>query len=402
MHGAAHGSANSIDARPGVGGRPTIVFVQYLRGVAPVIVLWAHFSGLWLYAHHQSAPFYTAWYSNVARPLGLYQDAGHLGVVLFFFVSGYIVSFASSKERAFEFSVKRLFRLAPALWVAVGVVFLARAVDFRLTGGYPAGTDGSDLVSYVRGALLLDMVQGKPQINGVTWTLVVEVAFYLLTALVAGATRRTPGGATILMLGIWSVTAVVLHQHVATSRADYFSIYVGLLILGRALYLAHTGLVRGRAGFWLCLLIVVTWVTVYQVCMPGLLLSPDGPANSYVVGFLIFVSLMYGAPKRVPWFIRKLSDISYSLYLLHIPIGMVAIDVAVRSGVPLPWAIALGAVLAVIGASLSYRFVERPAQQVGRRFLAGRSSKGHGTGTDRGRGATISPPAAVPALAVSE
>lgn len=83
----------------------------------------------------------------MARPLGLYQDAGHLGVVLFFFVSGYIVTYTSSRERVVEFSLKRLLRLGPALWVAVGVVFLARVVDLQLTGGYPVGTAGSDFTS---------------------------------------------------------------------------------------------------------------------------------------------------------------------------------------------------------------------------------------------------------------
>lgn len=61
---------------------------------------------------------------------------------------------------------------------------------------------------HLRGALLRDIVQNKPQINGVTWTLVLEVAFYVLTALVAGATRRSPGGATVLMLVLWAGAAL--------------------------------------------------------------------------------------------------------------------------------------------------------------------------------------------------
>ena len=97
---------------------PQIVFIQYLRGLAPVLVLWAHLSGFWLYAHGRGWKVETDWFVYVSRPLNLYENGGHLGVVLFFLVSGWIITYTSRRETLRTFGIKRAFRLLPALWLA--------------------------------------------------------------------------------------------------------------------------------------------------------------------------------------------------------------------------------------------------------------------------------------------
>lgn len=343
-----------------------IVFIQYLRGIAPVLVIWAHLSGFWLIAHGRTWTVNTDWSIYLARPLSLYQNAGHLGVVLFFFVSGYIITYTSSREDLRGFAIKRAFRLLPGLWLAIAVVAVARLIGHLAGVGYPAGTAGSGPASYLRGAFLLDMVQNKPQIDAVTWTLVVEVLFYALTAAMLVLSRRSPALATVSMLAGWATGSLLLHRFASTRQMDFFTVYVGILILGRVLYLAHAGLVTGRRRWWLCGLVVGVSIWVYQTLMPGELQAPDGPANTYVLGLLVFLVFMYASPQRAPWAVRKLADISYSLYLLHIPIGMLTISLAIKIGAPFTVAFVAGVASSVIAAALSYRFVEGPSRRAAR------------------------------------
>jgi peptidoglycan/LPS O-acetylase OafA/YrhL len=360
-------SASGIDAAPR--SEPQIVFIQYLRGLAPVLVLWAHLSGFWLYAHGRGWQVNTDWFIYLSRPLNLYENAGHLGVVLFFLVSGYIVTHASRRESARTFGIKRAFRLLPALWLAVAVVAAARLIAHLAGIGYPTGTQGGGLTAYLRGAFLLDMLQNKPQINGVTWTLVVEVSFYVLTAAAITLSRRAPALATVGMLATWAGAALLLHHFPSTRYLDAMTVYVGILILGRSLYLSHASLIGSRESWWLCCAVVAVFVAVYQVLAPGVLQQYDGPANTYVLGLLLFLVFMYASPKQAPWAIRELADISYSLYLLHIPVGMLTIDLAIRAGAPFTMAFVAGVVASLIAAALSYRFVEAPARRAARHWI---------------------------------
>ena len=83
-----------------------------------MLVIWVHLNA-W-YAHEMKI----AWPGNdhywrnwVVAPLRLYQDGGHLGVILFFLISGYIITVVSLRETPLEFALKRLFRLGPILFV---------------------------------------------------------------------------------------------------------------------------------------------------------------------------------------------------------------------------------------------------------------------------------------------
>ena len=117
-----------------------IPFIHLLRGIAALLVMWVHL-GLWYPAEHG----YTWWAAGVWRdglvaPLHLYQDGGHLPVLLFFLVSGFIITHVSLKETRLEFVVKRLFRLAPPLLLALLLMWLAVAIAHDSVCRYRSGT----------------------------------------------------------------------------------------------------------------------------------------------------------------------------------------------------------------------------------------------------------------------
>src|SRR4051794_1142310 len=102
-----------------------IPFIQLLRGVAPLPVVWAHLGGAWYAATHAEifAPF--QWFRVMfSEPLHLFQDGAHLGVVVFFLISGYIISHVGQNESLLEFLIKRSVRLLPTLFLAVFAAYV--------------------------------------------------------------------------------------------------------------------------------------------------------------------------------------------------------------------------------------------------------------------------------------
>lgn len=66
-------------------------FISLLRGFAALLVVWSHLVGWWLNANKLESPYQYYWENTIVKPFHLYQNGGHLGVVLFFLISGYII-----------------------------------------------------------------------------------------------------------------------------------------------------------------------------------------------------------------------------------------------------------------------------------------------------------------------
>jgi peptidoglycan/LPS O-acetylase OafA/YrhL len=136
---------------------------------------------------------------------------GHLGVSVFFVISGYIITQALLAERArcgvvdlFAFYVRRLARLSPPLIVAITVAVAAgmsRGMDFKLAAA-AFGSSVLYLTNLVRTFLGNDWLRGF----GWTWTLALEEQFYLVWPLLLMVTIRR---SWLLSLGV-AVAGVVV------------------------------------------------------------------------------------------------------------------------------------------------------------------------------------------------
>lgn len=80
-----------------------VPFLHILRGVAVLMVVWAHFTGWWLDVSHVHWKAYSFVSRHIATPLQIFKDGGFLAVVIFFLISGYIISQAADREDRFEF-----------------------------------------------------------------------------------------------------------------------------------------------------------------------------------------------------------------------------------------------------------------------------------------------------------
>ncbi|HDQ5286795.1 TPA: acyltransferase, partial [Raoultella ornithinolytica] len=143
--------------------RGKLDWIEYLRGVACLAVILQH-------------------YAAVSSD---YFNLGNFGVVLFFFISGFIVTLVTVRkenESAFSFLCLRIGRLYPAYIFSVLVAIAISSV-----------THFSDILKNI--TMLPLFLGGKPLL-GVYWTLHVEWVFYFLLALFL----FVPGGITIKRL----------------------------------------------------------------------------------------------------------------------------------------------------------------------------------------------------------
>lgn len=143
--------------------------LDLIRFISALMVVLFHFSGF-----GADAPSWPVAASEA--PLGWLTPVGWfgwIGVQIFFVLSGFVIA-ASARGSTFGvFLKKRAIRLLPVLWISAALALVVRAL-----WGEPIG----ELLPAFLKTLVLS--PKGPYIDGVVWTLVVEAAFYLCTALV--------------------------------------------------------------------------------------------------------------------------------------------------------------------------------------------------------------------------
>lgn len=141
------------------GGR--LVEIDALRGVAALAVVLFHYTTRFsdLYGAGPQA--------SVSFP------DGHYGVNLFFVISGFVIFMTLDKtSRAMDFVVSRFSRLFPAYWVAIALTFLLTHLL-----GLPGKMVGPG--EALGNLIMIHSLFGIPHVDGVYWTLEVELLFYV-------------------------------------------------------------------------------------------------------------------------------------------------------------------------------------------------------------------------------
>lgn len=363
---AAHNESNKI------------AFVQILRGISALLVVWAHLSGYWLYLDQSSSPLQDFWRNWVTGPFHLFENGGHLGVLLFFLISGFIISHASRSETRLSFVLKRILRIFPALIFATILTF-AIVASIKILGLPLLGLTDAGPLQWLESAFLLDGFIHPQLLLSVTWTLPIEIAFYALVGILLHTQKSLPLQTTLLFSGVWVVLALFSlnastdWKQLAFSQTIY---YLGWLIVGRVAYLAY----EKEVGVLDALLISTGLLTLFCAFMeyqsPGYLLEPGGwagfpPVFTYGLSVLIFLSMLRANPSHVPKAFDFLGNISYSLYLVHLPVGFFVLSVGNAVGMDIVLSTFLAIIISILVSFLSYRWIERPAGKLAR-YIVGR------------------------------
>jgi peptidoglycan/LPS O-acetylase OafA/YrhL len=333
---------------------------------------------------------------------------GHAALMIFFVISGYVLGLSLDKgavhpDNFFRFYVRRLFRIYPAHVVATAFIAVVLS-SFDHAVPLPQASKIFDLVfaaprSPVGG--LFNSLLLRVDMNGVTWTLALEMAVSILFPVLYLTSRHRSWWVRAAML----VTLIAISEAVGdrinqvgaafiadqppgTLRAVLFQFsYVPALLTNVALYgfVFYIGLVaepvfkqvvpriERRWGSWLMWFALFLAVTAQAYT--GGLTATSILIETCGATFLVFGGALMRTHNG--WtrtldsaFFRRLGTISYSFYLYHFIvlfcIGTVmfrVLDPTLVRAYPLPFVSALAGLAFVVTAAIagwSYRLIEVP------------------------------------------
>ena len=284
--------------------------LDLLRFIAAASVVLFHYS-VRGYALQELPP---SAYASLA-PVTKY---GFLGVNLFFIISGFVILMTAARASVRRFAVSRFVRLYPAFWICCTATFAGSWLVARSGQGIPFRT-------YLLNMTMVSGLASVPPVDGVYWSLLVELKFYALV-LLAMAFRQM--GRLKILLGIWLGLSIVslsrplpvLSTWLVPEWAPYF-------IAGATMYLASQEGLSAYKGAVLA--------TCYACAVAGLAkglpqieanlhmhLSLTAASGILAAFFLATLLVSTGATARLGsarWVL--LGSLTYPIYLLHQRLG---------------------------------------------------------------------------------
>lgn len=349
------------------GGR--IVAIQLLRAVAALAVAAAHLAFGFADMIGTGLALGTDW-------RGEREAQG--AVMLFFIVSGYVMVEASQGRFGTpgargQFWRRRLIRIMPPYWIASGVLAAVLVVALGKT---------VDPGHVLRSLALVPQWPGRGELRAslflwVGWTLIYEMAFYLLFGLFLSWPRRQA------IIGVTAVLAAAIVAGTWVPPVDplIFALTRPLPVM----FVVGMGLAlwRGRGGAlsplwrWLALAAVIPAVLAVPAPLAPTAAGWDYLAWAGIPALLIALAVLGGTlTLPQPHWINRAGDASYALYLLHLPAGWLCFRL-VEYGAG-PWSyLAVAMIVSLAVSWLFFRWIEQPmTAALNRRFAP--PHKAHG------------------------
>jgi peptidoglycan/LPS O-acetylase OafA/YrhL len=351
--------------------------IDALRGVAALAVVISHAVAAFL-------AFSSAAEQKIVRDAMCYVGFGRFGVFLFFMISGFVIPFSLRGERLAglrAFAISRFYRLYPLYWASIVLALLA----MRATGI----SAGEVADPFSRDALLINatMLQsffGFEGLQIVYWSLHAELAFYVFTAAMFGfgllrnARAILAAGAVFLVLGAAQASGWRRFAEM-TSLALVDDLALAFMMLGLLWRLAFFEKEAAKTEFFVLLALVcgsVPLIEWREGVTGGASLSTaflNAIIDSANLGASIATFALFGVLAKLRFRVmRWLGEISYSIYLLHLPV-LLAVEKLVSphiAGAPLAVHLLIAMPLITGVSHLAYRLVETPMIAEGRRRIA--------------------------------
>jgi peptidoglycan/LPS O-acetylase OafA/YrhL len=292
-------------------------------------------------------------------PVEWFFKLGHLGVPIFFVLSGFVIAHSIGKDRVTpgyfgRFILRRSLRLDPPYWASIvlmiAMMTLAHMVIPFHETGYPTWGNLLAHLFYLQGLL------GYPQINAIYWTLCIEIQFYLVFCALIGVSQLFRKDANDDRSLRWLFAIGALVSLIWPFRLAFSTINPGLFLpfwhgflLGAFAYWAFIGRIKSLL-FYLYAATLVLAASLYQ--------------DSFTLTCVLVSALLLEVGRAgrlhlwLNWrWLQFAGLISYSLYLVHNPITGAAFNVGYRLTGRSPATEALWLVLVVlIDVAVAYAF----------------------------------------------
>lgn len=354
-----------------------------MRAIAALLVVWQHFAETLIKIPGVSS--HGVFLVDFAQSV----DFGRIGVIIFFLVSGYIIPSSlnnSSNNPIKLFAIKRFFRLYPAYWASIVLAIIIG--NIFLDHSY-------SLQQILANATMLQTFFGEEHIQGLYWTLQIELIFYTLCCVLhyLGVLRNTRFIflTCFLLLVVFAALQTSAKHHLVDIPKEliYAPFLISIMFFGSIYRTYHDALAKGsttKAHLYILLLTAIMCFSVPVIniaayALQGTRLS-ENPLRfglSHLIGLFIF-SVGMIALRTPPRILARIGVVSYSVYLLH-PLVMYTVKHMVEANSFLlanPTHVSvymLASLLICLGiSSLMYKFIESPAINIGHKFTR---SPGH-------------------------
>ena len=321
---------------------------EILRGIAAFAVAWFHFTC--------GNPAFL----SEGSLLWLSGSRGYLGVHLFFVISGFVIPYSLSRRKylfpndALSFFIRRVVRLEPAYLCSIVLTVGLWALSALIPG---SNAILPPIVIFKSMALQIAYLAPwfhVPWILPVYWSLAIEIQYYLFMILLCPLLLSQRPSHVRLFL---TATAVL---SLSFSDDRLFLMFLPLFGLGFVRFLAAE---RRLAKFEL-----FGWTCVFAALGVYVIGTPETAAGIFALAVL-FIPI-----NRPVFLLSKLGAISYSLYLVHVPVGGKIINFATR--LPNVWYVQLSALIiasliTVAAAYVFWRFIEQPTKALSHRMDLG-------------------------------
>jgi len=273
-----------------------------LRLAGALGVLWSHMFLL------------TGW-TEPRTPIG--GTYGHISVLMFFSISGYLVSLSWQRDpHAGRYLARRALRILPG--VVVALLLAHAAVNLLVLSGFPANP--------------------YHQLNEPLWTIPLEIYCYIILAGILIATKRAGAWMALLMIG-----GVV----VARAFDSYAALFSYGLFFAIGVLIAEYGILKRPAVIVGMLILAVVFIVTQHVYMVRALLLP--------------LAVVYIGTRSWP-IVRsagKFGDLSYGIYIYAWPVQQITVAYLPDATFTLLLVISLAVTTGL--AWLSWRLIEKPA-----------------------------------------
>ncbi len=249
---------------------------------------------------------------------------GSLGVDLFFIISGFVILLTAYNRDAISFTISRMTRIYPAYWFSVSLT----AVAIYLFGGQLFHVE---LTQYLANLTMIHGYFGVRHVDGVYWSLLVELKFYFLVFLliVFNQIRHIK-----FYLYAWLGVAYLDYFHPLSGAAAFFLIpnWATYFIAGAFFYLIRSQ----KPSFDKFLFVFLSYVlavlnatrdlsevsshynTEFSATTIGLIVT-----SFYVIFLLISLNKLRIINKA---YFTVLGALTYPLYLIHQNIGFIVFN----------------------------------------------------------------------------
>lgn len=319
-----------------------------------------------------------------------YQPNGIVGVELFFFISGLIISypFLSGKAPSLKkFYKRRLLRLEPPYILALTLCFLALGVaGFKPEGAVQFETQTMPIwqsylssIFYMHGTLY----GTAPKLNPPLWSLEIEVIFYLIAPFILGIYLKMNSFKIRMLFGAVAVFVAILAQAILVNihypyyyifPTHLYGFFLGIVVSDWTtrdpdFYRGRSRIYDGAWIFGFCLLLITASLQVFSqsaLNYTGILVL-----RAVAIACLFFGTAWGPVARRcmgAPW-MALIGGACYSIYLVHVPVMHVAGSVVFRyihpTNLAFAWSITLFimTIVSILAGMIFYIFVERPCMQ---------------------------------------